>query len=558
MTQTAQLARIGGFELDPASGAFTPSDELLRLVACDDVPTLDRFVALFAADARAEFREGLQRLGRGGDTVDLEAKLTACGHAVVRLHAERLETVAGPRVVGLVQDITSRKAEIAELEWLATHDALTRVCNRATFTSRIEAAIRRADTDGRRVALVILDVDRFKMINDTLGHDAGDAVLVALADRLVAAVGERGIVARLGGDEFGVLVGDIEAEGVVAAVAKDILAGLRLPLVHEGHRLNTRATLGIALSEPDVSCATSLFKEADIALYEAKKAGRDGFALFRASMRDKLEGRLARLDLARLSIAEQWIEPWYQPQVDLATGAVVGFEALLRCRDASGIVRGPDALGEAFADPELATAIGGLMRGRIASDITSWIERGVDFGRVALNVAEAEFAGDDFAERLIAFLAGHELPTNVIEVEVTESVLLGHRGAKAAAALAALSAAGVAVALDDFGTGCASLTHLRVHPVDRIKIDRSFVRDLESNARAAYIVDAVAALARSLGLGVVAEGIETQDQLDHLRSRACFGQGYIFAKPMPGSRVPFFLRTWSAPGAPAPLVAACG
>ena len=210
----------------------------------------------------------------------------------------------------------------------------------------------------------------------------------------------------------------------------------------------------------------------------------------------------------------------------------------MRCHDATEGVRGPEALGEAFADPELATAIGAQMRERVAADIASWMERGIAFGRVALNVAEAEFQGDDFAERLLAFLAARAVPAASIEVEVTESVLLGHRGAKAASAIATLSAAGITITLDDFGTGFASLTHLRAHPVNRLKIDRSFVHDIESSERAANIVDAVAALAGSLGLSVVAEGIETQAQLDHLRSRTCLGQGYLFAKPMPGSRVP--------------------
>ena len=370
----------------------------------------------------------------------------------------------------------------------------------------------------------------------------------------------RGIVARLGGDEFGILLGDVEAEGAVAAVAKDILESLRQPLAHDGHQLSTRATLGIALSDGDAPSAVALFKDADIALYEAKKAGRDGFALFRASMREELEDRVARLGAARAMVAERRIEPWYQPQIDLATGAVVGFEALLRCHDARAGVRGPEALGEAFADPELARELGRLMRERVAADIASWTERGIAFGRVALNVADAEFQGGDFAERFVEFLAAHGVPPAAIEVEVTESVFLGHRGSKAAAALAALSAAGIAIALDDFGTGYASLTLLRSHPVDRIKIDRSFVRDIATSPEGATIVDAVASLARSLGLGVVAEGIETEAQLDHLRSRRCeFGQGYLFARPMPGSRVPYFLRSWSMPFcATEPAIAAFG
>ena len=379
LAQTALLARVGGFEIETASGALSASDELRHLFGCGELTTLDELLSLVDMDARRELGDGLARLDDGEGCLDAELVFPGLTGTPrhVRVHAEAAMTPAGRKIVGIVQDITEWKKATGELKWLATHDSLTRVSNRAAFALRIEAAIRRADASGRRVALVALDVDRFKTINDTLGHDVGDHVLVAVAERLVAAVGRRGTVARLGGDEFGILVDEVEAEGAVAAVAADILAALRKPYLHEGHELGTRATLGIALSTLDVSCATSLFKDADIALYEAKKAGRDGCALFRASMREALEGRLGRLATARRLAAAAAIEPWYQPQVDLATGAIVGFEALLRCRDPRDGLRGPETFIEAFADPDVASTLGRLMREHVAADVAGWHARGI-------------------------------------------------------------------------------------------------------------------------------------------------------------------------------------
>ena len=566
---TAQLAKVGGFEFDPRTDTLTSSVELERVVGTRE-STLDDFLGLFAKDAAAPLAEGFARLVVEGGILDLEAVVPRDGARPirvrpidarpidVRLHAEARGEGEDRRIVGIVQDISERKMAMGKLEWLATHDVLTRVCNRAAFTDRIEAAIRCADAAGRRVALVMLDIDRFKLINDTLGHDAGDAVLVAVAERLVAAVGRSGLVARLGGDEFGVLV-KVDAEGALATLAADILTMLRRPLVHGSHQLTTRATLGIALSEADRSSAVSLFKDADIALYEAKKAGRDGFAMFRPAMREALSARMGKLAAAREYVAAEAIEPWYQPKIDLASGAVVGFEALMRCIDPHEGVRGPEALGEAFADPLLAEAIGAIMRRRIAADIADWRCRGLAFGHVALNVAEAEFQSDDLAGRLCAWLAKTGMAPHEIEIEVTESVMLGHHGGKVETALGQLAAAGVAIALDDFGTGYASLTHLQRHPVACIKIDSSLVGALGTGRKAAAIVEAVISLTRSLDLTLVAEGIESEAQLSFLRARGCaIGQGFLLARPMPGSRVPHFLRTHGGEGHAEPPRAAAG
>ena len=305
LAQTAQLAGVGGFEVEPGTGTLTASDELRRLIGRADVSTLDGLLSCFEANGGATIREAFGRLVRGDGTLDTEIEMAvaAGGPRHVRVYAEAATTPSGERIVGIVQDITDQKRATRELEWLATHDTLTRVCNRAAFTQRTESAIRRAEASGDRVALILLDVDRFKTVNDTLGHDVGDRVLVAVAERLVAAVGRRGTVARLGGDEFGILVDAVEAESAIAAVAGDILAALREPYLFEDLEIGTRATIGIAISTRDGTSAASLFKEADIALYEAKRAGRDGFALFRAEMRVASRIRRGRLTTARLAAA---------------------------------------------------------------------------------------------------------------------------------------------------------------------------------------------------------------------------------------------------------------
>ena len=303
LAQTAKLAGVGGFELEIASGALTVTDELRHLIGSSQASTLDGLLSSFGANGRETLRAGFDRLSNGQSELDLEIEMTIADGAPrpVRVYAETATTPSGTRIIGIVQDITDRKRATGELEWLATHDSLTRVANRAAFTRRIETAIRYADATAGRIALILLDVDRFKAINDTLGHDVGDRVLVAVAERLVAAVGCRATVARLGGDEFGILINAVQAESAIATVAGDILAALRKPYLYEDFELGTHATLGVAMSSPCTTSATSLFKEADIALYEAKKAGRDGFALFRAEMRASLDARLGRLTTARLA-----------------------------------------------------------------------------------------------------------------------------------------------------------------------------------------------------------------------------------------------------------------
>jgi diguanylate cyclase (GGDEF)-like protein len=432
-----------------------------------------------------------------------------------------------------------------DFEWMANHDPLTGLLNRTALAKHAEGALLTADTDDDSVALLILDIDKFKLVNDTLGQEAGDAVLCAVAARLENAAGTEGTLARIGGDEFAIIVTGFTATGTMAALSTKILLALRRPIAYAGTEIDIRATIGIAIRSPSTTCASDLFKEADIALSNARDAGSDGFAFYRPAMSEALKTKMASLAAARTAVMSGNIEPFYQPKIHLETNEILGFEALLRWRHPTHGLSGPGAMGDVFADSEIAVAIGREMLNRIVVDMIDWQRRKLPFGHVAINIAEPEFHAGDYAERLLACLDAHQLTTDMLEVEVTESVFLGQRSGIVARTLQKLCAAGIAIALDDFGTGYASLTHLKQYPVSAIKIDRSFTSEIETNANAATIVEAVTSLANSLKIGAVAEGIETSRQLAFLRARRCaVGQGYLFARPMPASRIPYFLRHW--------------
>ena len=552
LAQTERFAQVGGFEVDPTDGTLTGSTEFHRLYDFDEAPkpTLDTF---FRASARAdqnELRHQFLRLAVQQDPVDFETIVeTRDGtHRHIRIHAQLRPNSDGVRkIAGTVQDISDRKIATAELEWIATHDSLTRICNRQTFNQRIEDAVRASSRLDRGIALITVDIDHFKAINDSLGHDAGDAALVCVATRLRAIIGNRGLVARLGGDEFGILMSPVPAKDAVTILAMDVLSALRAPFVYGAAELGIRATLGVAIHDPlGSSDAPALFKNADIALYHAKQAGRDGVTFYDPSMRDALATNLQKTADARAAILEGRIEPYYQPMICLESGRIKGFEALLRWSHPRNGLSAPDDMGDAFADTELAIAIGRGMHQKIMADMVAWRDAGLDFGPITVNVAESEFYAGVYADQLVASLDANGFDRNAIVVEITEAAFLSHRLELVEAALDALTAEGITIALDHFGTGFTSLTHLKRYPVGSIKIDRSLVMKIETDPEAATVVDAITALAHSLKIAIAAVGIETQAQLDFLQARKCaIGEGYYFAKPMAGSRVPYFLRNWS-------------
>jgi EAL domain-containing protein (putative c-di-GMP-specific phosphodiesterase class I) len=307
--------------------------------------------------------------------------------------------------------------------------------------------------------------------------------------------------------------------------------------------LSAGASIGGALFPTDAQCANELFNNADSALYALKGTGRGGTKMFHQNMREQAQLAASQLSLARVAISADTVEPHYQQKIQLSTGRIRGFEALLRWRHPSKGIQQPDTVAEAFKDYELASKIGELMQRSVFSDIRGWCEKGLDFGVVAINAAPAEFMRDDFAEQLLARMRECDIAPNLIEIEVTEHVFFDRASEFVTRALQELHQAGVSIALDDFGTGYSSLSHLRDFPVDVVKIDQSFIGKMVTDPEISAIVSAVIELAASLKIDVVAEGIETDAQRSVLVDRGCsLGQGHYFGRAIEATEVPILLR----------------
>jgi diguanylate cyclase (GGDEF)-like protein/PAS domain S-box-containing protein len=495
--------------------------------------------------ARARLLEALARETR---VAGFEPRLRRADGEVrdVMLAASTVEIDGADAMLTAVVDITERKAAEAEIWRAANHDMLTGLPNRAHFQDRLEHRLRDVAATGCCAALLLVDLDGLKEVNDGFGHDAGDAVLVEAAGRLGALARSGDVVARLGGDEFALLaVG--AGRGDAVARAEEALAAMRRPMTFGNQALTARASIGVALAPEHDREPGELVKDADLALYAAEQGGRDRIVVYEPALRTGFEGRIQILRETADALDAMLIEPHYQPKVRLDTGALIGFEALARWRHPGRGLIGPGVFGAAFDDPKLAVAIGERMAARIAADLRGWLDAGLPCGRVALNLAPAEFLRGDVVARLLAALESARVPAGRLDIEVTESVFLGTGADAVGAALDAFSAAGMRIALDDFGTGFASLTHLKRFPVDEIKIDQSFVRDVDTDPDDAAIVSAVIDLAEALDLTVTAEGVETHAQAAFLATRGCAqAQGWLYGRPMPADAVARLLRERAA------------
>jgi diguanylate cyclase (GGDEF)-like protein/PAS domain S-box-containing protein len=446
---------------------------------------------------------------------------------------------------GIISDVTSQKEAEEQILWAAQHDHLTRLPNRALFQIRLSKALEHSSRLGCKVGLLLLDVDHLKEINDTLGHDAGDAVLQAVANRLSAAVRPIDTVARNGGDEFAVLLPEIDGEADVKRLIAPILEQLQKPLSYAGRLLDCRASIGASIWPDHAQEAADLLKQADVALYTAKATGRDKVIVFEPSMRTEAQKKAEMRSNARGAIDSRSIEPFYQPKVHLDSGELAGFEALLRWRNPRAGIELPASIQAAFDDPQLAVALSKQMHDMVFDDMRRWLQAEISFGHVAINASAAEFRGVEFADQILERLRAAEIPNHCLEIEVTETVFLGRGAEFVEKALRTLSSEGVKIALDDFGTGYASLSHLKQFPVDIIKIDRSFVHDLASNPDDPAILQAVLSLGKSLGITTVAEGVETSVQAAFLQGQGCdLGQGFLFGMASPSSSIPDLVASW--------------
>ena len=456
------------------------------------------------------------------------------------MQRQTLQTLAGQvsaqlelRRAVLERDLHAADLEASRdrLQWHASHDPLTGLGNRALFGRTLETFTAGAT---RPLTLLILDLDHFKHVNDTHGHDAGDALLRIFATRLRSAVRANGdAVVRLGGDEFGVLLPGIGAGNALTRIVERIVNTVKGPFAYRGRQIDIGFTIGAAVFPHDAVHAADLIRHADVALYAGKADGRGRITLFEPSMLDAAHARAAMLERARQALADDAVVPFYQKKVDLRTGRLCGFEALLRLRRSDGGFDPPAAIAAALDEGELAKRLGSAMLRQVAADMCGWLDAGLDFGRVSINASACEIGDPGHAGRMLEALRAAGVPPSLVEVEVTEGVLLDRNVAVVEANLRTLVDAGVRIALDDFGTGYASLIHLARFPIHVLKIDRSFVAGMEHGSQRDVIVRAVLHLARALGIDTVAEGVETAAQARLLVEHRCdAGQGFLFGRPV--------------------------
>ena len=480
------------------------------------------------------FRDLLCRLGTSGHEPRM---LRVAGKPVL----DKAGRVIGYR--GTATDITSEMAALEQARYLAEHDVLTGLPNRLLLQERLGEALLRSARYGEPGAILCLDLDRFKEVNDSLGHGIGDALLVRCAERLRACVRETDTVARLGGDEFAILQTGLEQIGDVQRLCERIVATIAEPFLLEGHEIMVTTSIGIALVPTDGRDAARLLQNADIALYRAKAVERGGFCFFETGMDEELQRRKRLEAELRAALSGGQLELNYQPQVDPSDRTIVGVEALLRWRHPERGLVPPQEFIPLAEETGLILPIGEWVLRTACVEARRWPDL-----RMSVNVSAVQFRQRDLVERVAQALSAAGLEPERLELEITESILLQNTE-EALATLGRLKALGVKVAMDDFGTGYSSLSYLQKFPFDKIKIDRSFVLDMHRSGEAAAIVRAIVQLGHSLGMRTCAEGVENQDQLDRLRREGCGeAQGFLFGRPSPAARIDALLAAGSSAG----------
>ncbi|WP_210495999.1 putative bifunctional diguanylate cyclase/phosphodiesterase [Microvirga antarctica] len=410
---------------------------------------------------------------------------------------------------------------------LAFVDALSGLSNRVSFDRRIKQA---AEED-TPFALLLVDIDQLKSVNDTLGHVAGDALIRAVASRLET-MGQSMEAFRLGGDEFALMVLGCRSEAAMADAAQHLISTIGAPFHHAHQTIIPSVTIGGILQAEEAVDVDTLRQNADFALYHGKETHRGGFVPFRAGMRTSISQRIKAVRVVGEALAEGRIIPHYQPIVRMDSAEVIGLEALARITDVQKALLAAKEFHEALTDSRIVYALTGQMLTRVAADLRRWLDMGIPFQHVGINVTTADFQRGDLEVRITDAFAQAGVPLKHIILEVNESVFMGTGDHMVAREVESLRAKGIRVALDDFGTGFASLTHLLNFPVDIIKIDKSFVDRIIDDRPSGVIVEAILDIARKLDIRVIAEGIETREQVDRLLSMGCvLGQGFHFARP---------------------------
>ena len=535
------LAGFGNWEIDLASGRLYWSLEMYRLhylSPSDTPPSIKDQKRLIHPDDAQIRRDVWRKIRISGSSQRYEFR-THPSLGPVRYLSGIIEPVTNEAgvltsYVGTVQDITERKAQEAEIERLAFYDSLTGLPHRALFIDRLQQALSTAERRGSAVALLFLDLDRFKEINDSQGHEAGDKVLIEVGQRLQAILRHGETLARLGGDEFTVIVSETD-NTTAARVAERIQSAFVRPFTVGGRTFTLGISIGIALYPADGDSVKILLSNSDIAMYQAKSNG-GGYHFYSREMSVQLDSRLSLAQGLERAIAENRLQLHYQPQIGLADGRLVGAEALLRWQDDARGWISPAEFIPVAESRGMMDILGAWVLREAARQLQTWGNQGLAFcGTLAINVSAKQLDADNFVATTCGIMETFGIDPRQIELELTESALMIDAD-KAVELMAGLKERGFALAIDDFGTGYSSLIYLKRFPADKLKIDISFVRDMLSDNNDHAIVTTIIAMARNLGLKTVAEGVENQDQVDALKALGCDeAQGYHCGAPVPAA-----------------------
>lgn len=514
----------------------------------EERPELERWFSAISSSDQKTINEAWKRLIEHQESITLDLRLTRKDNTELWVHL-----MAGPLhdhdgavigYLGAVSDISELKAAHLQMEQLAFYDPLTGLANRRLFKNRLAKAIKAAHRNHCSMALMYLDMDLFKRVNDTLGHDVGDHLLQEVAHRLSSNVRDKDTVSRIGGDEFTILLTDVHQTSDVLTVAEKLLAALNKPINIKGNEIITSFSIGITMTPEDSCDPNTLMKNADLAMYRAKELGRNNFQFFSPDMNQAILEHLHWENDIQDAINLGQFVLYYQPKVKTDDLSITGVEALLRWIHPEKGLISPDRFIPIAEEAGQIRQIGHQVLDMACHEIGKLIHKGLlaPTSRVAVNLSARQFNDPDLANIIRGLLTSHGLPPGNLELEITESTLMKDVE-KAIQIMKELRSIGVRFAIDDFGTGYSSLSYLKRFPVEVLKVDRTFVTDIPNDDNDVAITAAVIAMAHKLGITVVAEGVETADQLDFLRRNRCEEcQGYLFSRPLPLKQLEHFLR----------------
>ncbi|MCA1940302.1 MAG: EAL domain-containing protein, partial [Caenispirillum bisanense] len=461
--------------------------------------------------------------------------------------------------VAVHEDVTERKRAEERIRYLANYDTLTRLPNRVLFRDRLHQAVGHARRVHKALAVMFVDLDRFSRINDTLGHAAGDKLLGLMAERIQAVAEDADTVARIGGDEFAIIQADLPNAEAAAVLAKKVVDAVGATVEMDGHAIHLGANVGIAIYPQDGDDPDHLIKNADMAMYRAIRSETASYYFFSSEMNAEAQVRLGIEGDLRRAVERNELQLYYQPQISVATGAIIGVEALLRWLHPEQGMISPARFIPIAEDSGLILPIGDWVLSEALRQSRAWQDSGLPAITMAVNISAVQFRQEGLVARVTELLSAHAVDPTTVELELTESMLM--QDARIAIELLTdLSDLGIQLAIDDFGTGYSSLSYLKQFPVDKLKVDQSFVRHLTTDKNDAVIARATINLGHSLGLEVVAEGVEDADTFAYLKAEGCdVAQGYYFGKPMPADQVAALLAAQrESAGAPVLPVAAHG